>query len=117
MSSCAFRVRIALNLKGLNYEYVPVNLLKGEQRSSEFLKLNPLGYVPVLVDGDVVLADSLAILLCLDEKYPQHPLLPSDLRRKALNLQSVDQRVFSTIHESPRLRVCVDTRVMNPSDQ
>ncbi|GMN67383.1 hypothetical protein TIFTF001_036442 [Ficus carica] len=69
---------------GLNYEYVPVNLLKGEQRSSEFLKLNPLGYVPVIVDGDVVLADSLAILLYLDEKYPQHPLLPSDLRRKAL---------------------------------
>ncbi|GMN20270.1 hypothetical protein TIFTF001_045310 [Ficus carica] len=87
MSSCAFRVRIALNLKGLNYEYVPVNLLKEEQRSSEFLKLNPLSYVPVLVDGDVVLADSLAILLYLDEKYPQHPLLPSDLRRKALNLQ------------------------------
>ncbi|EXC30769.1 Glutathione S-transferase zeta class [Morus notabilis] len=87
MSSCSFRVRIALNLKGLKYEYVPVNLLKGEQRSPEFLKLNPIGYVPVLVDGDMVLSDSLAILLYLDEKYPQHPLLPSDLRRKAINLQ------------------------------
>ncbi|GMN59228.1 hypothetical protein TIFTF001_028324 [Ficus carica] len=53
----------------------------------EFLKLNPIGYVPVLVDGDVVLADSFAILLYLDEKYPQHPLLPTDLRRKAINLQ------------------------------
>ncbi|XP_024031075.1 glutathione S-transferase zeta class isoform X2 [Morus notabilis] len=89
-SSCSFRVRIALNLKGLKYEYVPVNLLKGEQRSPEFLKLNPIGYVPVLVDGDMVLADSLAILLYLDEKYPQHPLLPSDLRRKAINLQAAN---------------------------
>ncbi|EXC30770.1 Glutathione S-transferase zeta class [Morus notabilis] len=74
----------------LKYEYVPVNLLKGEQRSPEFLKLNPIGYVPVLVDGDMVLADSLAILLYLDEKYPQHPLLPSDLRRKAINLQAAN---------------------------
>lgn len=86
-SSCSFRVRIALNLKGLKYEYRALNILKGEQHNPEFLKLNPIGYVPVLVDGDVVLADSFAILLYLDEKYPQHPLLPTDLRRKAINLQ------------------------------
>ncbi|KAJ0082216.1 hypothetical protein Patl1_11634 [Pistacia atlantica] len=86
-SSCSCRVRIALNLKGLDYEYKAVNLVKGEQNSPEFRKLNPLGYVPILVDGDVVLSDSFAILLVsylyLAEKYPQHPLLPSDLIDKS----------------------------------
>ncbi|KAM3691133.1 hypothetical protein ACJW31_09G172500 [Castanea mollissima] len=62
-SSCSCRVRIALNLKGLKYEYKAVNLLKGEQLSPEFTNLNPLGYVPVLVDGDLVLSDSFAIIL------------------------------------------------------
>ncbi|KAG6394847.1 hypothetical protein SASPL_145437 [Salvia splendens] len=64
-SSCSCRVRIALNLKGLDYEYIAVNLLKGEQQSPEFLKLNPLGLVPVLIDGDTVVSDSLAILLAI----------------------------------------------------
>ncbi|KAL6531544.1 Glutathione S-transferase zeta-1 [Orobanche minor] len=89
-SSCSCRVRIALNLKGLDYEYIAVNLLKGEQKSPEFLKLNPLGYVPVLVDGDIVIADSFAILLYLEEMYPQHPLLPRDLQKKALNYQAAN---------------------------
>ncbi|KAJ6711183.1 MALEYLACETOACETATE ISOMERASE [Salix purpurea] len=87
-SSCSQRVRIALNLKGLDYEYIPVNLLKGEQKNPDFLKLNPLGYVPALVDGEIVIADSFAILMYLEEKYPQHPLLPSDLQKKALNHQA-----------------------------
>ncbi|KAL3824987.1 hypothetical protein ACJIZ3_021016 [Penstemon smallii] len=89
-SSCSCRVRIALNLKGLDYEYIPVNLLIGEQKSPEFLKLNPLGFVPLLVDGDIVIADSYAILMYLEEKYPQHPLLPQDLQRKAVNHQAAN---------------------------
>eukprot|EP00262_Sarcandra_glabra_P005662 TRINITY_DN17419_c0_g1_i1.p1 TRINITY_DN17419_c0_g1~~TRINITY_DN17419_c0_g1_i1.p1 ORF type:complete len:220 (+),score=39.68 TRINITY_DN17419_c0_g1_i1:81-740(+) len=89
-SSCAWRVRIGLNLKGLNYEYKPVNLLKGEQFSPEFSKLNPISYVPVLVDEHIVIADSLAILLYLEEKYPQHPLLPHDLQKKAINIQAAN---------------------------
>ncbi|PON38503.1 S-crystallin [Parasponia andersonii] len=89
-SSCSWRVRIALNFKGLKYEYIPVNIMKGEQHNPEFLKLNPIGYVPVLVDGDLVLSDSLAILLYLDEKYPQRPLLPTDLKGKAINLQQLN---------------------------
>ncbi|KAL7082272.1 hypothetical protein ACP275_14G089300 [Erythranthe tilingii] len=89
-SSCSCRARIALNLKGLDYEYIPVNLLKDEQKSPEFLKLNPLGFVPVLVDGDIVIADSFAILLYLEEKYPQRPLLPRDLQMKALNYQAAN---------------------------
>ncbi|CAA2985621.1 glutathione S-transferase zeta class-like [Olea europaea subsp. europaea] len=56
----------------------------------EFLKFNPLGYVPVLVDGDFVVADSFAILLYLEENYPQHPLLPKDLQKRALNYQAAN---------------------------
>ncbi|CAL5401904.1 unnamed protein product [Camellia sinensis] len=89
-SSCSQRVRIALNLKGLDYEYKAVNLLKGEQLSPEFLKLNPIGYVPVLVDEDIVLSDSFAILMYLEEKYPQHPLLPRDLQRRGINYQAAN---------------------------
>ncbi|EOY19388.1 PREDICTED: glutathione S-transferase zeta class isoform X2 [Theobroma cacao] len=89
-SSCSCRIRIALNLKGLEYQYIPVNLLKGEQFSPEFQKLNPIGYVPVLVDGDIVISDSFAIFMYLEEKYPQHPLLPSDLQKKALNFQAAN---------------------------
>nr|AAO61856.1 glutathione S-transferase Z1 [Malva pusilla] len=89
-SSCSYRIRIALNLKGLEYQYIPVNLLKGEQYTPEFQKLNPIGYVPVLVDGDIIISDSLAIFMYLEEKYPQHPLLPSDLQKKALNFQAAN---------------------------
>ncbi|KAJ8429938.1 hypothetical protein Cgig2_017988 [Carnegiea gigantea] len=86
-SSCSWRVRIALHLKGLDYEYIAVNLLKGDQFSPEFQNLNPLGYVPVLVDEDIVVADSFAIVMYLEEKYPQHPLLPQNLQKRALNYQ------------------------------
>lgn len=89
-SSCAFRVRIALNLKGLDYEYKAVNLLKGEQRDPEYLKLNPLGYVPTLVDGDAVIADSFAIIMYLEEKYPQRALLPQDRHKRAINYQAAN---------------------------
>ncbi|XP_021759563.1 glutathione S-transferase 2-like [Chenopodium quinoa] len=90
MSSCAWRVRIALNLKGLDYEYKTVNLLKGDQFSDEFQKLNPLGYVPVLVDEDIVTADSFAIIMYLEEKYPQHLLLPQNLQKRAINYQAAN---------------------------
>jgi len=89
-SSCSFRVRIALNLKGLDYEYKAVNLLKGEHKSPEFLKLNPIGYVPALVDGDIVIVDSFAIIMYLEEKYPQHPLLPRELGKRSINYQAAN---------------------------
>ncbi|KAF7143115.1 hypothetical protein RHSIM_Rhsim05G0103400 [Rhododendron simsii] len=57
---------------------------------NEFTKLNPIGYVPVLVDEDIVVSDSFAILLYLEEKYPQHPLLPRDLQRRAINYQAAN---------------------------
>ncbi|ESQ33078.1 hypothetical protein EUTSA_v10004878mg [Eutrema salsugineum] len=87
-SSCGHRVRIALSLKGIEYEYIPVNLLKGDQFNPDFMKINPMGTVPALVDGEVVISDSFAIIMYLDEKYPEPPLLPRDLHKRALNYQA-----------------------------
>jgi len=77
-SSAAYRVRIALNLKGLAYESLPVHLLRdgGEQRRPEFLRLNPQGLVPVLADNGSALTQSLAIIEYLDETHREPPLLP-----------------------------------------
>lgn len=80
-SSATYRVRIALNLKGLDYEYIPVHLVKdgGEQRSEHYQSLNPAMLVPTFIDDDedITLTQSLAIIEYLDEKYPNdHALLP-----------------------------------------
>uniref|UniRef100_A0A2R5LKH8 Putative glutathione s-transferase n=1 Tax=Ornithodoros turicata TaxID=34597 RepID=A0A2R5LKH8_9ACAR len=89
-SSCAYRVRIALALKNIDYEYRAVSLIKdgGEQHSSEFKKLNPMSQVPVLVVDGQTLSQSLAIIEYLEEKYPGTSLLPKDpiLRAKARSL-------------------------------
>ncbi|KAK8274686.1 hypothetical protein V6Z11_D10G089900 [Gossypium hirsutum] len=99
-SSCCCRIIIALNVKfllsfhfaGLEYQYILVNLLKGEKFNPEFQKLNPIGYVLVLVDGDIIISDYCNFH---EEKYPQHPLLPSDLVKKALNFQAANIVCFS----------------------
>nr|XP_043631421.1 glutathione S-transferase zeta class-like [Erigeron canadensis]XP_043631423.1 glutathione S-transferase zeta class-like [Erigeron canadensis] len=83
ISSCSRRVRLALFLKGLKYECINVT----SPSDPEYLKVNPMGYVPALVDGTTVISDSYAILLYLEEKYPEHALLPQDLMRKAINYQ------------------------------
>ncbi|KAG6486086.1 hypothetical protein ZIOFF_054656 [Zingiber officinale] len=104
LSSCSQRVRIALNLKGLDYEYKTVNVLNGKIFDPEFEKLNPVKFVPALVDGDFGIADSFAIILYLEDKYPQHPLLPQDLKKKALNIQ-IASIVTSSIQ--PLQNTCV----------
>ncbi|KAL8205973.1 hypothetical protein R6Q57_009524 [Mikania cordata] len=104
MSSSAYSVRIALNLKGLSYEYKAVNLFRNEQHRPEYLKINPIGFVPSLKDGDFMLADSFAIIMYLEEKYPQHPLLPRDLKKKAINYQAANI-VSSSIQPLLRLPV------------
>jgi maleylacetoacetate isomerase len=83
-SSAAFRVRIALNLKQLDYEQASIHLRKNQQSAPEYLRLNPQALVPTLEDaGHLVLSQSLAIIEYLDEIRPDPPLLPTDARSRA----------------------------------
>jgi len=77
-SQAAFRVRIAMNLKGLKHEPVIINLDRGEQYKPEYKATNPQAVVPTLFDGDAKLFQSVAILEYLEEKYPKPPILPAD---------------------------------------
>jgi glutathione S-transferase len=79
----SLRAMWALRELGIDFEFIPVNLVAGEAQTPEFLHLNPAGKLPVLVDGDVVLTESAAIVLYLAEKYPNRRLLPSDLETRA----------------------------------
>jgi glutathione S-transferase len=79
----SIRARWALQELGVAFEPVTVNLIAGENRRPEFLKINPAGKLPTLVDGDVVLTESVAIVLYLAEKYPDGGLLPADLAARA----------------------------------
>jgi maleylpyruvate isomerase len=82
-SQATFRVRIALNLKGLKREDVFIHLLRGDQFKPEYKALNPQAVVPTLFDGDAKLFQSLAILEYLEERYPQPPILPADALARA----------------------------------
>ena len=83
-STSSYRVRIALALKGLDFQSLPVNLLNGEQREPAFLALNPQGRVPALrVDSGALLLQSPAIIEYLEERYPQPALLPAALEQRA----------------------------------
>jgi maleylpyruvate isomerase len=82
-SSASYRVRIALNLKGLSAEHLAHHLRKGEQCAPAYLAINPQGLVPTLEDEDMVLTQSLAIIEWLDETHPAPPLLPKDPLRRA----------------------------------
>lgn len=96
-SSAAYRVRIALNLKGLNAQMVPVNLLHAEQRAESFGDINPQRMVPVLLDGPHRLTQSLAILEYLDQTYPTPPLLPAD-PLQAARVRAIVQIIACDIH-------------------
>lgn len=103
-SSTSVRVRAALNLKGLDYEYVPLALLKGEQSEDPHLALNPSGLVPTLVTPQGPLSQSLAIIEWLDETYPDPPLLPADPWGRA-RVRSLAQIIALDIHPVNNLRV------------
>lgn len=103
-SSASFRVRIALALKGLDYEYLPIHLVKNEQFGAAFAAVSAARLVPVLKDGDTVLTQSLAIMEYLDERHPQPPLLPRDAAGRA-RVRSLALDVACEIHPLNNLRV------------
>jgi maleylacetoacetate isomerase/maleylpyruvate isomerase len=103
-SSAAFRVRIALNLKGLAYEPLFVHLAKGEHRKPEYAAVNPQALLPTLVlDDGARLTQSLAIMEYLEEKHPQPALLPKDALGRA-RVRSLANLIASEIHPLNNLR-------------
>ena len=103
-SSASYRVRIALNLKGVEYEQRSVNLADGAQKRDEFRSLNPQGFVPMLeIDGQK-LTQSLSIIVYLDQKYPAPSLLPAD-PADAAHVRSLALTVACDIHPLNNLRV------------
>lgn len=103
-SSACFRVRIAMNLKGLTAERRYIHLRKGEQRNADYLAVNPHGLIPLLVVGDRRLSQSLAIIEYLDEKHPQPPLLPVAPEERAF-VRSIALAIACDIHPIDNTRV------------
>ncbi|SUA51240.1 Uncharacterized GST-like protein yfcF [Oligella ureolytica] len=103
-SSTSYRVRIALALKGLEYEYLPLNIRTGIQDEEAFSAVNPMNGVPVLEDDDFRLTQSMAILQYLDDKYPEPKLLPQEIEKKAQVL-SFCQIIASDMHPINNLKV------------
>ena len=103
-SSAAYRVRIALNLKGLEAAQHPVNLRTGEHRGEAYRRINPQGRVPVLVDGGAAYTQSIAILEYLEERYPEPPLLPGSAGERA-RVRALVQLVASDMHPVNNLSV------------
>ena len=107
-SSASYRVRIALNLKALNCEQVPIHLRRGggEQSSATYKAINPQALVPALEDAGRILTQSLAIMEYLEERYPKPPLLPADPADRAL-VRSMALIIACEVHPIQNLRVLV----------
>jgi len=103
-SSAAFRVRIALNLKGLAYDQASIHLRKNEQSRDDYLALNPQGLVPTLDDDGELLTQSLAIIEYIEETHPQPPLLPGHPAARA-RVRSIACAIACDIHPIDNLRV------------
>ncbi len=103
-SSASFRVRIALNLKGLAYQYQSVHLARGDHKLAAYSAISTDGLVPLLEIDGAKLSQSLAIIEYLDETRPEHPLLPEDALGKA-QVRALSQSISSEIHPLNNLRV------------
>jgi len=103
-SSASYRVRIALALKGLPYDYLPIHLVKGEQVQAPFSDVSTTRLVPLLKDGDALISQSLAIIEYLEETHPQPPLLPADALGRA-RVRAIALDIACEIHPLNNLRV------------
>jgi maleylpyruvate isomerase len=105
-SSASYRVRIALNLKGLHYEQAPIHLRRGggEQLKPAYKAINPQALVPALEDEGQIFSQSLAIIEYLEERYPEPPLLPSDAAERAV-VRSMALLIACEVHPIQNLRV------------
>ena len=103
-SSAAYRVRIALNLKGLDHDVVAVNLLEKAQRDPQYLRVNPMGLVPALDHDGTTIAQSLAIIEYLDDVFPSRPIRLADPAQRALD-RSLALTIACDIHPLNNLRV------------
>ena len=103
-SSASYRVRIALAIKGLAYDYMPVHLANSEQLGESYATVSASRLVPLLKDGDAVLTQSLAIIEYLDETHPQPPLLPADALGRA-RVRALAQDIACEVHPLNNLRV------------
>lgn len=115
-SGAAYRVRIALNLKGIAVEQISRHLRNGEQRDPAYLKINPQGLVPALVLEDgTILTQSLAIIEWLDETHPNPPLLPKDPIRRA-KVRAFAQVIACDTHPVQNLRVLQRVKALGQDD-
>lgn len=103
-SSTSYRVRIALALKGVAFEVLPINLRKQEQRAAGYVAINPSAGVPLLTDGDFSLSQSLAIIDYLDATHPEPRLIPRDVRERARVLELSDA-IACDIHPVNNMRI------------
>ncbi len=116
-SSASYRVRIALNLKGLATEHLPHHLRKGEQRAPAYLAINPQGLVPTLEDDvGAVQTQSLAIIEWLDETHPAPPLLPKDPLRRA-KVRAFAQALACDTHPVQNLKVLARLRQLGLAEE
>ena len=111
----SLRARWTLQEMGVDFEPITVNLLKGEHQRPEFLKVNPAGKIPVLVDGDCVINESVAIVLYLADKYPDRSMIPTDVAERG---QFYRWLLFVTTElEGPLWRIARNTRLYPEQDQ
>jgi maleylpyruvate isomerase len=115
-SSAAWRVRIALNLKGLTAEHLAHHLRKGQQRDPAYLALNPQGLVPTLQDADAILTQSLAIIEWLEETCPDPPLLPQDPLRRA-KVRAFALAIACDVHPVQNLKVLARLRQLGLAEE
>ena len=116
-SSASYRVRIALNLKGLQVEHLPHHLRKGEQCAPAYLALNPQGFVPTLEDdAGTILTQSLAIIEWLEETHPEPPLLPKDPLKRA-KVRAFAMALACDTHPVQNLKVLARLREIGLPEQ